>query len=310
MQRRPKRIVAWLPDCCGAPVTQCRGVDPIHGFQISRDDPTAYSPFVDVYMVEHGVVRRMMLADHPCGAHGAQLPGATSNGSRVVICSPQRIRMQDILDHINRTVRPALRAYLAAEQVLTAAQVAEDEAASDVARGEVMRAERTAATELHHLADHALHHPPPAFADIAAVRAAVQSHVLFLREPKAPIPHDVALLRDTAEAFKHFKLDRASATVADADAVATISTGYGVARWGEGKWGGRRRHLATVRDGKSRELQSHRRVRRIRAGHLALDRIRKRDGIKIFKEVADRIVGSVAVSIENREKRKRPSTSR
>ena len=139
--------------------------------------------------------------------------------------------MQDILDHINRTVRPALRAYLAAEQALTAAQVTGDEAASDVARGEVMRTARTAATELHHLADDALHHPPPAFADIAAVRAAVQSHVLFLREPKAPIPHDVALLRDTAEAFKHFKLDRASATVADADAVATISTGYGVARW-------------------------------------------------------------------------------
>jgi len=103
--------------------------------------------------------------------------------------------MQDILDHIHRTVRPALRAYLAAEQVLTAAQVAGDEAASDVARGEVMRAARTAATELHHLADYALHHPPPAFADIAAVRAAVQSHVLFLREPTAPIPDDIALLR-------------------------------------------------------------------------------------------------------------------
>jgi hypothetical protein len=161
-----------------------------------------------------------------------------------------------ILDHIHRTVRPALRAYLAAEQVLTAAQVAGDEAASNVARGEVMRAARTAATELHHLTDYALHHPPPAFADVAAVRAAVQSHVLFLREPKAPIPDDVALLRDTAEAFKHFKLDRVSATLADADAVATISTGYGVARWGEGKWGGTEQCMVTRKDGDVRAMTS------------------------------------------------------
>jgi hypothetical protein len=41
-----------------------------------------------------------------------------------------------------------------------------------------------------------------------------------------------------------------------------------------------------------------------------LDRIRKRDGTKIFKEVTDRIVDSVAVSIQNNEKRERSSTSR
>jgi hypothetical protein len=72
----------------------------------------------------------------------------------------------------------------------------------------------------------------------------------------------------------------------------------------------RRRHLATVRDGKSRELQYIVEFDELeQAIWKTLDRIRKRDG-KIFKEVADRIVGSVAVSIENREKRERPSTSR
>jgi hypothetical protein len=164
--------------------------------------------------------------------------------------------MQAILDHIDCTVRPALRAYLAAEKALTAAQVAGDAAASDLARGEVMRTARTAATELHHLTDYALHHPPPNFADIATLRAALQSHVLFLREPKAPVPDDVALLRDTTEAFKHFKLDRASATVADANAVATISTGYGVARWGEGKWGGAEQCMVTRKDGDKRAMTS------------------------------------------------------
>jgi hypothetical protein len=45
---------------------------------------------------------------------------------------------------------------------------------------------------------------------------------LFLREPKATVPDDVLLLREVAEAFKHFKLNRSNATVAGADAMATI----------------------------------------------------------------------------------------
>jgi hypothetical protein len=164
--------------------------------------------------------------------------------------------MQDIIDYIHRTVRPALRAYLAAEAALTAAQVAGDEVRSEVARGDIIRAARTAVTELHHLSDYALHHPPPHFADIAAVRSAVQSHVLFLREPKAPIPDDVALLRDTAGAFKHFKLDRASATVADANAVAAIPIGFGIARFGEGKYGGVQQCTVTRKDGDVRAVSS------------------------------------------------------
>ena len=55
-------------------------------------------------------------------------------------------------------------------------------------------------------------------------RARRCSRSCFPREPTAPIPDDVALRRGTADAFKHFKLDRASAMVA------TISTGCGAAR--------------------------------------------------------------------------------
>jgi hypothetical protein len=72
-----------------------------------------------------------------------------------------------------------------------------------------------------------------------------------------------------------------------------------------------RRHLATVRDGKWRELKYIVELDELeQVIWKTLDRIRKRDGIKIFKEVTDRIVDSVAVSIQSNEKRERSSTSR
>jgi hypothetical protein len=56
-----------------------------------------------------------------------------------------------------------------------------------------------------------------------------------------------------------------------------------------------RRHLATVRDGKWRELKYVTEFDELeRVIWKTLDRIRKRDGIKIFKEATDRIVESVA----------------
>lgn len=164
--------------------------------------------------------------------------------------------MQETINQIDQTVRPALRAYLAAEQKFTDAHVAKDDAAVAAARREVFRAARTAAIELHHLTDFALHHPPPAFQDISEVRAALQSHVRFLRDPNCPSPDDVALLRDVAEAFKHFKLSRPSATVADANAVVAISTGWGVMRWGEGKWGGIEQCMVKRTNGDTRALTS------------------------------------------------------
>ncbi|WOH48874.1 hypothetical protein [Bradyrhizobium sp. sBnM-33] len=61
-----------------------------------------------------------------------------------------------------------------------------------------MLAARQAAVELHHFSDFVLNNPAPpiAFPDLGAVRAAVQAHLIFLREPKAPYVDNVALLRD------------------------------------------------------------------------------------------------------------------
>lgn len=159
---------------------------------------------------------------------------------------------------MNDTVRPALRAYMAAEEGYTLAQIAVTRLPVDVEteRANAMRAARTAAMELHHLCDVAEHDVSVGLADIAAVRAAVQTHVLFLREREAPIPDDVALLRDVAEAFKHFKINRANATITEAAAMATISTGWGAARYGEGKYGGIDQVMVTRKDGDKRALSS------------------------------------------------------
>jgi hypothetical protein len=55
---------------------------------------------------------------------------------------------------------------------------------------------RQAANELHHLADFVFNNPPPgsSFADLGAVRATVQSHLVFLREPAAP-PDNLTAIR-------------------------------------------------------------------------------------------------------------------
>jgi nucleoside-triphosphatase THEP1 len=58
-----------------------------------------------------------------------------------------------------------------------------------------------------------------------------------------------------------------------------------------------RRHLATVRDGKWRELKYIVELDELeQVIWKTLDRIHKRDGIKIFKEVASRVIDSVTVS--------------
>jgi hypothetical protein len=94
------------------------------------------------------------------------------------------------------------------------------------------------------------------FADLGAVRAAVQSHLLFLREPLAPHVDDVALLRDVADAFKHHKLDRPNATVAGAEAIIMTGTGWGKLRYGEGKWGGTEQVIVERKSGDQRALSS------------------------------------------------------
>jgi hypothetical protein len=123
--------------------------------------------------------------------------------------------MQIILDHLDKTIRPALRIYAAAETALTAAQVAKDAIATEVARGEALLAARQAVDVLHHLADFVWKEPDPtlpAFSGLEQVRAAVRAHCIFLREPRVPID-DVSLLRDVAVALKHHKPEHGSVRV-------------------------------------------------------------------------------------------------
>lgn len=164
--------------------------------------------------------------------------------------------MQPIIDRFNSLIRPALRNFAAADAAFVAAQTVGT--GVDEARQAVMLAARQAAIELHHFADFVLTNPAPpvAFADLGAVRAAVQSHLLFLREPRAPHVDDVALLRDVADAFKHHKLDRPNATVAGAEAIIMTGTGWGKLRYGEGKWGGTEQVIVERKSGDQRALSS------------------------------------------------------
>jgi hypothetical protein len=164
--------------------------------------------------------------------------------------------MHAILDHLDNIVRPALRNFVAAEKAFTTVQLAnEDVTETKLA---VMLAARQAAMELHHLSDYVVNNPAlgATFADLTAARAAVQSFVIFLREPRAPQVDDVVLLRDIADAFKHHTLTRTNATLAGSDAIIMVGTGWGKLRYGEGKWGGVEQVIVERKDGSQRALSS------------------------------------------------------
>jgi hypothetical protein len=162
--------------------------------------------------------------------------------------------MQPILDHIDTVVRPALCKYQAAEKVLTGALQSGN--SSTVARQDAMLAARQAVDVLHHLSDFVLKEPSPslAFAKIEDVRSAVGARCVFLRTAQ-PVA-DVALLRDVADAFKHHRPDRASATVLASSDVVSISIGWDQAHWDEGKWDGPEQIIITTKGGDKRALSS------------------------------------------------------
>jgi hypothetical protein len=164
--------------------------------------------------------------------------------------------MQPILDHLNNVIRPALRNFTAADRAFMAAQ--RTSAAVDEVRHAVMLAARHAAIDLHHLSDFVVNNPAPGatFANLGAARVAVQSNLVFLREPKAPYVDDVVLLGDVADAFKHHKLDRPNRTVEGADAIIMTGTGWSKLRWGEGKYGGAEQVIVERNSGEQRAMSS------------------------------------------------------
>jgi hypothetical protein len=164
--------------------------------------------------------------------------------------------MQPILDHLSAVIRPALRRYIAAEKALTEAVLSNDTSAIETARTEAGLAARQAVDVLHHLADFVLKEPQPTlqFTRIEDVRDAVEARCDFLRTGNAV--GDVSLLRDVADAFKHHRLDRQSATVLASSDVTWVSMGFGQMRFGEGKFGGVEQIVITKKDSDMRAVVS------------------------------------------------------
>ena len=96
-------------------------------------------------------------------------------------------------------------------------------------------AARQAVDLLHHFADFVCKEPDPAlpaFKTPNDVRNAVRPLCVFTR---TTIPvDDVSLLMDVADAFKHHRPDRKSATVDVSFAITTSYGGYGELRYREG----------------------------------------------------------------------------
>lgn len=145
---------------------------------------------------------------------------------------------------------------MAAEDALTAAVKSDDPVVIGAAREDVMLAARQAVDTLHHLSDFVLKEPSPElhFASIEDVRRAVISQCRFLRAGD-PV-NDVKLLQDIADAFKHHRPDRSSATVAASSDVVSVNTGWGELRWSEGKYGGFEQVLVMIKNGDRRALSS------------------------------------------------------
>src|ERR1700722_4053177 len=114
------------------------------------------------------------------------------------------IAMQVIVDRLNGMIRTALHNYLAAERDLNVANEA----------GAAELAARQAVDLLHHFADFVCKEPDPAlpaFKKPEDVRNVIRPLCVFGRS--GPPIDDVNLLMDVADAFKHHRPDRKSATV-------------------------------------------------------------------------------------------------
>jgi hypothetical protein len=113
--------------------------------------------------------------------------------------------MQVIIDRLNGIIRSALRAYLAAERDLDAANEAGDPAGVRETKEKVDLA-RQAVDLLHHFADFVCKESDPAlptFKTPSDVRNAIRPLCAFTRT--TPVD-DVSLLMDVADAFKHQQL--------------------------------------------------------------------------------------------------------
>jgi hypothetical protein len=148
-------------------------------------------------------------------------------------------------------------AYINAEIVLNDAHESKEPDAIEAARQSVMRKARNAAVELHQFADFVANEPTPTlprFKNAEMARLTLKPYCVFIRTT-TPID-DVHLLGDVADAFKHHKLSRKSATITGSKAIVTFGSGYGEMHFGEGKSGGAEQVLVIQNSGGKRALSA------------------------------------------------------
>jgi hypothetical protein len=102
----------------------------------------------------------------------------------------------------------------------------------------------SAAVSLNQMADHFWHEHQ---ADSAKVLQATS--LSSFRNALAAATPEFGLIRDVADAHKHYKLDRASRKLTDASQATTGAMGWGEAAWGDGRWGGPPEIVVTYDDG-------------------------------------------------------------
>jgi hypothetical protein len=135
--------------------------------------------------------------------------------------------------HFTEIVCPTISDYLEAEGKLTIAVKKENDSELESAKFNALRLGAAAAIFLHHFSDVVANRPPENVPDFKGDVGKVRTWIATFGTG------DVPILRDTADALKHSVLnpDR-SRMVQHSGLVLTTHRGYGLGRFGEGKFGG------------------------------------------------------------------------
>jgi hypothetical protein len=100
-----------------------------------------------------------------------------------------------------------------------------------------------AAVSLNQMADHFWHEYQ------GSTKVSGTTSPSRFREQLAASHPAFALIRDVADAHKHYKLDRPSRRLTDASQATAGAMGFGEAAWGEGQWGSPPEIVVTYDDG-------------------------------------------------------------
>jgi hypothetical protein len=101
------------------------------------------------------------------------------------------------------------------------------------------------AVNLNHMADRYWY----SFDGIDPSRLLGANNLSAFRNALCAKSNDFSLIRDVADAHKHVKLDRSGRNLTNADQTTVARLGWGVPKWGEGRWGSSPEVVVTFDDG-------------------------------------------------------------